>query len=142
MPPGRGVDDVELATMSWVWWFNEIRLHSAIGHMPRSSSRTTTTVTTPPGPPRFRENQPSTEPSAIQRGRPGVAGSSGGRRVGVAIAERPRDVDQGGVPLAGTVHRRGENSKNRPVGVSELGFADLALQDEDLVAKGEDLGGA
>ena len=31
--PWRGVDDVELATMSWVWWFNNTRLHSAIGYV-------------------------------------------------------------------------------------------------------------
>ena len=32
--PWRGVDDLELATLNWVWWFNEIRLHSEIGYMP------------------------------------------------------------------------------------------------------------
>ena len=32
--PWRGVDDLELATLNWVWWFNEIRLHSAIGYVP------------------------------------------------------------------------------------------------------------
>jgi putative transposase len=32
--PWRGVDDLELATMSWVHWFNETRLHSSIGHVP------------------------------------------------------------------------------------------------------------
>ena len=32
--PWRGVDDVELATLNWVWWFNETRLHSALGHVP------------------------------------------------------------------------------------------------------------
>jgi putative transposase len=32
--PWRGVDDVELATLNWVWWFNETRLHSAIGYRP------------------------------------------------------------------------------------------------------------
>jgi putative transposase len=32
--PWRNVDDVELATMTWVWWFNEHRLHSAIGYVP------------------------------------------------------------------------------------------------------------
>jgi putative transposase len=32
--PWRGVDDLELATLSWVHWFNETRLHSAIGHVP------------------------------------------------------------------------------------------------------------
>jgi putative transposase len=32
--PFRGVDNLELATLNWVWWFNEIRLHSSIGHVP------------------------------------------------------------------------------------------------------------
>jgi putative transposase len=32
--PWRSVDDVELATLNWVWWFNETRLHSALGHIP------------------------------------------------------------------------------------------------------------
>ncbi len=32
--PWRGVDELELATLSWVSWFNETRLHSSIGHVP------------------------------------------------------------------------------------------------------------
>jgi transposase len=32
--PWRGVNDVELATLSWVHWYNETRLHSAIGYVP------------------------------------------------------------------------------------------------------------
>jgi putative transposase len=32
--PFRSVDDLELATCSWVDWFNTARLHSAIGHVP------------------------------------------------------------------------------------------------------------
>ncbi len=32
--PFRDVNDLELATCSWVAWFNQIRLHSAIGHVP------------------------------------------------------------------------------------------------------------
>lgn len=32
--PWRGVDDLELATASWVAWFNQHRLHSALGHVP------------------------------------------------------------------------------------------------------------
>jgi putative transposase len=32
--PFRSVDDLELATCSWVDWFNTVRLHSAIGHVP------------------------------------------------------------------------------------------------------------
>lgn len=32
--PWRGVDDLELATLSWVHWFNHQRLHSQIGYVP------------------------------------------------------------------------------------------------------------
>lgn len=32
--PWRGADDLELATLGWVHWFNEHRLHSSIGHVP------------------------------------------------------------------------------------------------------------
>jgi len=32
--PWRTVDDVELATLAWVHWWNDQRLHSAIGHAP------------------------------------------------------------------------------------------------------------
>jgi len=30
--PFRSADDLELATLSWVHWFNENRLHSSIGY--------------------------------------------------------------------------------------------------------------
>ena len=32
--PWRGLDDVEFATLEWVWWFNHHRLLSSIGHVP------------------------------------------------------------------------------------------------------------
>jgi putative transposase len=32
--PWHSVDDLELATLNWVWWFNEIRLHGEIGYVP------------------------------------------------------------------------------------------------------------
>jgi putative transposase len=32
--PWHGVDDLELATLNWVHWFNEYRLHSALGYVP------------------------------------------------------------------------------------------------------------
>jgi putative transposase len=34
--PWRGVDDLELATLNWVHWFNAHRLHSALGYIPPS----------------------------------------------------------------------------------------------------------
>ena len=38
--PWRGVDDLELATLNWVHWFNETRLHSAIGDVPPTEFET------------------------------------------------------------------------------------------------------
>ncbi len=32
--PWRSLEHVELATAAWVQWWNQIRLHSAIGHIP------------------------------------------------------------------------------------------------------------
>jgi putative transposase len=32
--PWRGTDDLELATLSWVDWFNTTRLHSSLGYLP------------------------------------------------------------------------------------------------------------
>jgi putative transposase len=32
--PWRTVEDIELATLAWVHWWNNTRLHSAIGHVP------------------------------------------------------------------------------------------------------------
>jgi putative transposase len=32
--PWRGLDDVELATLEWVWWFNHHRLLGPIGDIP------------------------------------------------------------------------------------------------------------
>lgn len=30
--PWRGLDDLELATLTWIDWFNNTRLHSALGY--------------------------------------------------------------------------------------------------------------
>ncbi len=32
--PFKTVDQLELATLSWVHWWNEQRLHCALGHIP------------------------------------------------------------------------------------------------------------
>ena len=31
--PFRTIDELELATLSWVHWFNDNRLHSALGYL-------------------------------------------------------------------------------------------------------------
>ncbi len=32
--PWRGVEDLELATLNWVHWYNENRLHSSLDYLP------------------------------------------------------------------------------------------------------------
>ena len=32
--PWKGVDDLELATLNWVHWFNNNRLHSSLSYVP------------------------------------------------------------------------------------------------------------
>ncbi len=32
--PFKTVDELELATLAWVHWYNEQRLHSALGYIP------------------------------------------------------------------------------------------------------------
>ena len=39
--PWRTVDDVELATLSWVHWFNTTRLHSSLGDIPPAEFEST-----------------------------------------------------------------------------------------------------
>ena len=38
--PWKGVDDLELATLGWVSWFNDTRLHSALGYVPPTEYET------------------------------------------------------------------------------------------------------
>ena len=46
--PCKGLEDVELATLEWVWRFTHHRLLETIGYVPRWSSRRRTTVVTLP----------------------------------------------------------------------------------------------
>lgn len=62
--PFRTADELELATLSWVHWFNENRLHSSIGYL-TPIEQETSTVRTPPSSNRSWENSPSTKPGAI-----------------------------------------------------------------------------
>ena len=32
--PWKGLDDVEMATLEWVWWFNHRRLMEPLGYLP------------------------------------------------------------------------------------------------------------
>jgi hypothetical protein len=54
--PWRGVDDLELATLSWIHWFNETQLHGSIGHVPPTEFETQY----------YGQNWPSTKPGALQ----------------------------------------------------------------------------
>jgi transposase InsO family protein len=37
--PWRGFDDVEFATLEWVWWFNHQRLMEPLGYLPPARAR-------------------------------------------------------------------------------------------------------
>ena len=63
--PWRGVDDLELATLNWVHWFNETRLHSSIGDVPPNEYEREHYRQINPQPQRGRENPPSTEPGTV-----------------------------------------------------------------------------
>ena len=54
--PFRGVDELELATLSWVDWFNNHRLHSALGHIPPIEYEAE----------HYRHNQPTQQPLAAE----------------------------------------------------------------------------
>jgi putative transposase len=38
--PWRGLDDLEIATLEWVDWWNHRRLHAALGHVPPAEHET------------------------------------------------------------------------------------------------------
>jgi transposase InsO family protein len=48
--PWRTAEQVELATLEYVDWFNHRRLYEACGDIPQPNSRTSTTVTTTASP--------------------------------------------------------------------------------------------
>jgi putative transposase len=43
--PWRGLEDLELATLEWVDWYNHRRLHSACGNRPPAEYEATYTPT-------------------------------------------------------------------------------------------------
>jgi transposase InsO family protein len=76
----RGLDDLELATLEWVDWYNHRRLHGALDHLPRSSTKPPT-----PRPRPEPQNSAFTEPGAVQ-----VSRCSAGCGIpDPAVAERP-----------------------------------------------------
>ena len=54
--PWRCVDDLDLATLNWVWWHNEIRRHGEIGHVPPIEYETT----------HHRDNNPQPDPMSAE----------------------------------------------------------------------------
>jgi len=63
--PVRTVDDLELRTLTWVHWFNQTRLHSALGHVPPVEFEEDHNRQINPARNRCRETSPSTEPGAV-----------------------------------------------------------------------------
>jgi putative transposase len=64
--PWRGFDDVEIATLEWVWWFNHHRLREPLGTFARTNL--STTITTPrqtPSSTHYSRNELSDNPGAI-----------------------------------------------------------------------------
>ena len=64
--PWRSLDDVEYATLEWVDWYNQRRLHSWCRDVPPAEYEDL--HRTPSRQPSRRQNQASTEPGAVQRG--------------------------------------------------------------------------
>jgi hypothetical protein len=65
--PWCGVDDLELATLNWVSWLNQTRLHSGTGHVPPIEFENRHYSQINPGSSCCRGNSlPSTEPGAVQ----------------------------------------------------------------------------
>jgi len=59
-----------------------------------------------------------------------------------SVPSKPRfgfDDQKRGV-LAGACHRRVEEREGRPIGIGELWPSDLMVENQDLVAEGEDFG--
>jgi putative transposase len=59
--PWRGIDDLELATLEWIDWYNHRRLHSAIHHLPPAEHEATFDPAKP------TPTTASTEPGAVHR---------------------------------------------------------------------------
>ena len=53
------VDELELATLSWVHWFNDDRLHGHCDDVPPPSSKQRSTLPNRPTPPGLESNSPS-----------------------------------------------------------------------------------
>ena len=60
--PVRTVDDLELRTLTWVHWFNQTRLHSALGQVPPVDYEQVRTCQFPPRSHRCRGKSPPLNP--------------------------------------------------------------------------------
>ena len=68
-PPRRAfrtIDDLELATLCWVHWFNTNRLHTALGYQTPVELEHAYYRRSPPRGSRCRENPPCTEPGRFR----------------------------------------------------------------------------
>ncbi|WP_443732526.1 integrase core domain-containing protein [Streptomyces lomondensis] len=79
--PWHGLADVELATAEWVDWFNNQRLHTAIGDIPPTSKRPTTTLNTSPNRRLESTHRASNDPGAVHPGNDGSDGTGRANRV-------------------------------------------------------------
>ena len=76
--PGKGLDEVEYATLEWVDWFNHRRLLEPIGYVPpaefEAAFRGKETPSYPAG---LKDPQPPVNPGRFTRGTGGRAGRPG-----------------------------------------------------------------
>jgi hypothetical protein len=94
--PWRGVDDLELATLGWVHWFNSERLHGTLDDIPPVSSRPPIIINRRPAD-RLETNEPSLHQTQ---------GASDGAGFGVEL-EAKLDLDVVGCEVREAGHGRG-----------------------------------
>jgi integrase-like protein len=81
--PFCGIDDLELATLSWLHWFHHDRLYSSIGWQTPIEHENEYSLKTGPRQQPLPENPPSVKPGAVQRAVRG-ADLASGRQVSVS----------------------------------------------------------
>ena len=67
--PWSRLEDIELATLEWVWWFNNHRLFGPLGHVPRPSMKSSSLHARRLNPSPWHSSQTvSDEPGAVHSG--------------------------------------------------------------------------
>jgi putative transposase len=62
--PWRGLDDLEIATVEYIDWYNNRRLHGELGHVPPAEYEALHAMTHPSPQPCKPDNPVSTKPGA------------------------------------------------------------------------------